>query len=246
MEPFPMSEEWLERYSRQILLKEIGGQGQQQLGQSVVGIIGAGHMGTPLLLYLAAAGVGHLLIVDDDRKNPGWATAAHPAVHALNPLVKVTTLGNGLHADHVSEQILSWDLMVLADSHPDTQQTLNAAALRTGKPLLSGWRSNETHYITACRIDNAPQTPCLSCLTSTQKELSITTDSKPDADAALTAMGDGVAGSILAMETLKTLLDIGQGLWSNLLMFSPGAGTYTMIPTQRHPLCHACNGNEHV
>ena len=276
----PVTTEWLERYSRQILLKEVGGQGQRRLGNAVVGIVGAGRMGTPLTLYLAAAGMGHLVIVDDDRPPPthraqetdtpqqqarhapqkegetpppgqhthpppsqttGRAASLSMATRPLNPLVTLTPLRMTLHPGNAMEHMRSWDLAVLACNHPETRETLNIAAQRTNTPLLSGWRAHGLYHVTASRAGGDPHAPCLLCATPTHAS-----PRNPPTPSALLDMGAGVIGAILAMETLKACLDIGDGLWHTRLTFYPKEGIYRMTPTHQNPHCPVCRDHEHT
>lgn len=238
---------WLERYSRQILLKEIGGQGQNRLGQSVVGIVGAGSIGTPLILYLAAAGVGHVIIVDDNRmahkKQSGErASLARAAAHAINPTIKTTAIHTTWHPDDTDTtgQMASWDLTVLANNCPDTRKTVKAATRRMTPPLLGHWRIGNTHYITASHADSVPNAPCLFCSEPADTHPISIRPPPIRPPSQLSHMASGVVGSILAMETLKILLGIGQGLWYTLLAFDPEKGTYKNNPTHKNPLCPVC------
>lgn len=242
----PLRDTWPERYARHIILKEIGGRGQHRLGQAVVGIVGAGRIGTPLILYLAGAGVGHLVIMDDNLTSPidphrtdsdkagGRALSAHTAAHALNPGVKTTPHNETLCLENATERLASWDLAVLANNRPETKRVLNTAAQRTGKPLLGGWNNGGTAYVTASRAGNDIHAPCLFCATT--DHLDKTATPAPH----LAQMASGVIGSILAMEALKALLGTGRGLWHTLLSFHPGQGAYHTASTHKNPLCSEC------
>ena len=154
----PMDAAWLERYSRQILLREVGGRGQQRLQQACVGIVGANPMATPLLLYLAAAGIGHLVVVDSEQAKTTCAT-----LHALNPRIKTTAMATPRRLDRAILSVGSWDLAVLTSADPATRQRINRAALHTGKTLLAGWQVGHFYGTTTTRAGHDPDTPCLLC-----------------------------------------------------------------------------------
>ena len=242
-----MNNDWAERYSRQILLKEIGGHGQHRLERASVAIVGTSSMASPLILYLAAAGVAHLMIVEENQTTEKNRNTAHTAwlgqaAQRINPGVQITVQESPWHPDTIHSHVASWDLMVLTNPHPDTQKGLNTAALQQHKPILMAWSDPMAHYITASKAGLDAHAPCLFCQTSS---LALDRPAIPPPDPRLLTLAEGVVGSLLAMESLKVLLDIGQGLWYTLLVFHSGEGTYTPIPTRHNPSCPFCQGNKH-
>ena len=233
----PMDAEWLERYSRQILLKEVGGRGQQRLNQATVGIVGAGLMGTPLILYLAAAGVGHLVVMDTERAAPACA-----AVQALNPWVQTTAVDTPSSPEQTTRQMTSWTVAVLADGEPATRQRVNQGALQAGKTLLAGWPMGPLYAMATTRAGHDPRAPCLLCA----EWSCATAPAPPSPDPILTRLGAGVIGSLLAMETIKSLLDNTHGLWYSALVFYPGEGRYDAMPVQKNLVCPACCDHSHA
>ncbi|MBF0460948.1 MAG: ThiF family adenylyltransferase [Magnetococcales bacterium] len=229
-----MDAAWLERYSRQILLKEVGGQGQNRLNHATVGVVGTGPMGTPAILYLAAAGIGHLVILDTAR---GETLCAE--VQDLNPLVKTTLLCPPLAPEQAAAHMIAWDLTVLLGVDAATRQLFNRAALQTGKPILCGWPIGSAYGMAAARASRDPDAPCLLCA----EQVCATAWVAPTPDPILTRMGAGVIGSVLAMEAIKSLLDTPNGLWYSAQVFYPEEGRYHAMPVPKNPVCLACCGH---
>ncbi|MEO5364458.1 MAG: ThiF family adenylyltransferase [Magnetococcus sp. DMHC-8] len=224
-----MDGEWLERYSRPILLGEVGGRGQRRLNQATVGIVGAGMMGTPLTLYLAGAGLGHLVVMDTVR-----SVALCAAVHLLNPLVRTTALASPVDLPGLAGQMATWQLAVLAEDEPASRALCNLAALQTGQILLGGWRLADRYVI--ARVGRDPQAPCLACVVAAGG----TVAAARHADPLLTDLGAGVVGSILAMETIRSLLDNTRNVWYSALSFCPGEGIYETMSVRKDPHCAVC------
>ena len=240
----PESGQWLERYSRQILLKEVGGQGQKRLCHAVVGIISTGTINTTLIRYLAAAGVGRLEIVNYGN----WDAREQIAATHLNSSITITLLEPREPPGWSQTQMASWDLVVVAGQPPAIRQTASIMAQHLGKPLLGSWCVGEHSIIRASRAGYDHQAPCLFC--PEPETVEGPTRTAPPITTPLTTpitmMAEGVVGSILAMESLKILLDIGQGLWHTQLTFHPETGFYQQSPTQKNPNCQLCNGPHHV
>ena len=241
-----MNTDWAERYSRQILLKEIGGHGQRRLERATVGILVTYPIATPLILYLAAAGVGHMVLIEEhpttgENSRNARTSQLSQMAQQINPWIQVTVQENPWHTDTIHSQVAPWDLVVLTNPHTETQKQLNTAALQQHKPILMAWSDPIAHYITASKAGLDAHAPCLFCQTSTAP---LNHAVIPYPDPRLQTLAGGVAGSLLAMESLKVLLDIGQGLWYTLLVFHSGERTYTPISTHTNPSCPFCQGNQ--
>lgn len=252
MSPHSPDQEWMTRYSRQIVLKEIGGLGQKVLGQSVVGVIGAGGIASPLLLYLAASGVGRLVVVDPglvEEEDLGFqsiytqtqigqcrAKSACDTLKLHNPTLVADALDVWMEADTVDIYLSDWDLMVVTTHSLKTLKAMNISALRLKKPLLAAWRDKQGITLLASRAGQQSHTPCLFCQTvdlDCEEEGMVSKD-------ALSKMAMGVVGSILAMESLKFLLSQGSMLWDSRLVFHSESSLYQTHPVYHNPHCPAC------
>ena len=243
-----------ERYLRHVLLKEIGGQGQQRLLAARVLVVGAGGLGAPLIQYLAAAGVGALGVADDDvvalsnlqrqtifrvadigaRK----ADAAAAFVANLNPDVRFEAIAARIDASNADEIFAAYDLVVEGVDSIDGRYTLNAAAIRARKPLVSAAVGRFEGHLAVFKPYAAAGLPCYRCLAP----------EAPPRDAVVNCAEEGVAGPVVgvvgalaAMEVLKELLGIGESLAGRLLIYDAlGARTRTVrLPAD--PQCKDCS-----
>jgi molybdopterin/thiamine biosynthesis adenylyltransferase len=230
----PMDTAWLERYSRQILLREVGGRGQHRLQQACVGIIGGNSMATPLLLYLAAAGVGHLVLADTGQAKTTCAT-----LHALNPRIKTTAMATPRRLDRAILSLRAWDLVVLTSADPTIRQRINRAALHSGKTLLAGWQVGNVYGMTRAEAGHDPHAPCLRCA----EQHCATLPSSPT-HPTLTQMAAGTIGCVLAMESIRFLLDTTQGICYGALVLNPEEGRYDTVPVPKNPFCPACRSDQ--
>lgn len=228
---------WLERYSRQLLLKEVGGEGQARLGQSVVGIVGTGWMATPLILYLVAAGIGHLVLLGHAKQT----TTLSATLHDLNPLVKITLTDIPHTLEQSEEQMLSWHLTLLVEADPTIRHRFNKAALHTHKTIISGWQIDTLYAITTAHAGHDPQAPCLLCLESACIT-HVAPPIPPSSHPILTQMAAGLVGSVLAMESLIFLLDTQQKTGYSASVFYPEEGRYDAVSIPKNPLCPLCSG----
>ena len=246
-----MTPEQQERYSRQIKLPQVGENGQQRLVHSRTLIIGMGGLGSPVAMYLAAAGVGHLVISDYDRvdtsnlqrqivhthSNIGElkAASARETLLRINPTIEVTVFDYELDTDELITQAERASLIIDCTDNFPSRFELNRASIATGTPLVSGaairWEGQVATFIPA-----NDSSPCYQCL-------------YPDigAEAATCAMEGviapivGVVGSIQALEALNVLLDTGGGLCGRLLILDGIAMEWQTITLPRNPGCPACN-----
>ncbi|MBF0191449.1 MAG: sulfurtransferase TusA family protein [Magnetococcales bacterium] len=238
----PPDPEWHERYSRQILLPEIGGHGQQRLNLSTVGIVAdaTGTILLPTLLYLAAAGVGHLRVTDH---HPEPLAPILDWAKANNPTVRIETAPLFPDPAHLSPWLRGLDLLLDLD-HAWPQ--LQAACLNQRLPLLTTWIGPEGRgWITGSRAGSATDLPCLACPAPTGSILPTPAHPPPQPEHTLEAPWDtlwhGLAGTLLATETLKSLLGLDDpSIWTHALSLDPALGDFQRLPRARNPACPLC------
>jgi adenylyltransferase/sulfurtransferase len=235
-----MTDEELERYARHIVLHEVGGPGQAALGRARVLVVGAGGLGSPLLLYLAAAGVGTLGVVDDDvvaLSNlqrqvlhgtpdigaPKVASAA-AAIGRLNPHVKVGTHAVRLEAGNALDLIGSYDIVADGSDNFATRYLVSDACFLAGKPLVTGALGVFDGTLTTIRAheknaDGRPN-PTYRCLFP---EAPPPGTIPSCAEAGILGALAGVLGSMMALEVMREIVGFGEGLVGRLLMIDARA-----------------------
>lgn len=247
-----MNDEQLLRYSRQILLPQLNFEGQQKLLAAHVAIIGAGGLGSPAAMYLAAAGVGHLTIADHDSVDLSnlqrqilhdsnalgrlKVDSARDRLAALNPDVRVTTLNCRVDAQRLQQLARQADVVVDASDNFATRFAVNASCVANGTPLVSGAAVRMEGQLSVF-IPRRDDSPCYRCLYREGEE--------PDAtctDNGVLAPIVGVIGSLQALETLKLLLDIGATLCGRLLLFDGLYQEWRSVKLGRDPRCPVCSG----
>ncbi len=246
--------DFLERYSRQMRLPGVGVAGQKKLEASRVLVVGAGGLGSPAAFYLAAAGVGHLRLVDDDvvdRSNlqrqilhtdAGIGTAkvdsARATLTALNPRTKVETFNERLHSRNVEALIRDCDVVFDGSDNFATRYLLNDACVKLEKPLVYGAVqrfAGQVGVFDAGR--HRGQCPCYRCLFP---EPPSPQDAPNCAEAGVLGVLPGIVGILQTTETLKLLLGIGESLAGRLLSYDALAGTFhetRLLPDPACPLC---------
>lgn len=248
-----MEDPQLLRYSRQILLMQIGIEGQQKLLDARVLIVGLGGLGSPVAMYLAASGVGRLLLADHDQVALSnlqrqivhtTATIGMPKVEsarqmlaALNPEVQVDTLQQKLDEDALRQAVQAVDLVVDCSDNFRTRFAVNRACLAAHKPLVSGAVVRFEGQVSVFRTDR-PDSPCYACLyrDSGQDEADICSQF------GVLAPAVGIIGSIQATEAIKVLLDIGDSLTGRLLLMDALSMEWRVIKLRKDPNCPVCNG----
>jgi adenylyltransferase/sulfurtransferase len=244
-----LGDEELLRYSRQILLPEIGIEGQQHLRRARVLVVGIGGLGSPVAMYLAAAGIGHLVLVDHDRVDLSnlqrqivhsnadigrhKVASAADRLRRLNPHCRIDTLDHALTANELTRQADAADLLVDCSDNFATRFALNSASLASGTPLVSGAAIRWEGQISV--FPGRAGGPCYRCL-------------YPDAgeeDTSCSANGVaapvvGVIGALQALETLKLLCGIGETLNGRLLLFDGLTQQWRTLRLGADPHCPAC------
>ena len=246
-----MNDEQLLRYSRQIMLPAIDIDGQQRLLDSRVLIIGLGGLGSPVSMYLAAAGVGHLTLCDDDKVDlsnlqrqiaHGTADIGLPKTEsakntllALNPEVNVVTINHRLTGDELLKQVEIHDLVVDASDNFATRFLINEVCVATKKPLVSGAAIRMEGQITVFRNDHA-DSPCYRCIYKDEEENQLSCS-----ESGVLSPVVGIIGSIQALETLKIICDVGKDLHGRLLIFDGKAMEWRTINLKKDPGCPVCS-----
>ena len=244
------------RYSRHILLPQFDIQGQERVSRARVLLVGVGGLGSPVALYLAAAGVGHLVLADSDRVDVtnlqrqilySTADVGHVKVEAaamhlqqLNPDIRITALAVRLEGEVLAQQVAQADVVVDASDNFSTRFELNAACVRHAKPLVSGAAIRMEAQISVflnCDLDS----PCYRCLYKDEP-------GPADACSQSGVLGPlvGIIGSMQALETLKILSGIGTSLGGRLLLLDAQQLEWRTLRLRRDPGCPVCNQNNNV
>lgn len=248
-----LSEAQFERYARHLVLDEVGEEGQQKLLQSRVLVIGAGGLGSPLLLYLAAAGVGALGVVDNDTVD--LSNLQRQIVHAtesigapkvesarrtlghINPEVKIETHALRLDDSNAAALVAQYDLVADGSDNFATRYLLNDVCYRLKKPLIGAALSPFDGQLSTFKAYLGPPHPCYRCLFREPPP----PDSVPRCETAgiLGAIA-GVMGTLQATEVLKELLGIGESLSGTLLVYDALRAGFHSIKLPRDPDCPTC------
>jgi len=253
--PRMMSEAQSKRYSRHLLIPEVGEQGQFKLLDSRVLLIGAGGLGSPAAYYLAAAGVGTLGIIDADvvdesnlqrqilhntkRIGQYKAESARETLEALNPDVKVITYLERLDESNVARIIADYDVILDGTDNFPTRYLLNDAALLANKPVVHGSVFRFEGQLTVFKPNEGP---CYRCLFPEPPPPELAPSC---AEAGVLGVLPGIIGLLQAIETIKLLLDIGDPLVGRLLTYDGLAGEFNELRLFRDPECPACGENAH-
>jgi molybdopterin/thiamine biosynthesis adenylyltransferase/rhodanese-related sulfurtransferase len=249
--PSTLSAEHRRRYSRHLLIPEVGEAGQRKLLESRILLIGAGGLGSPASLYLAAAGVGTLGIVDDDvvddtnlqrqivhsldRLGRPKVESARETIEALNPDVTVKTFPERISSENV-DRILGegWDVIVDGADNFPTRYLVNDASVWHGIPVVHGSIYRFEGQVTVFKPGEGP---CYRCLFPTPPPPELAPSC---AEGGVLGVLPGVIGSLQANEALKLALDIGEPLVGRLLLFDALPASFTEVALRRDPNCPVC------
>jgi len=249
--PRTLTPEQRQRYSRHLLLPEVGADGQQKLLDAKVLLLGAGGLGSPTALYLAAAGVGTIGIVDDDvvdvtnlqrqvihttgRVGELKVDSAEQAINDLNPDVKVVKYATRLDASNIVEIVEGWDMVVDGVDNFPTRYLLNDATVRMGIPVVSAAILGFEGQLSVFKPHEGP---CYRCLFR----------QPPPAELAPSCGANGVLGVLpgtmgllQATEVVKLILGVGDPLIGRLLMYDALGATVTELKVRRDPECPICS-----
>jgi molybdopterin/thiamine biosynthesis adenylyltransferase/rhodanese-related sulfurtransferase len=252
--PRALAEGQRRRYSRHLLIPEVGEEGQQKLLDAKILLIGAGGLGSPASLYLAAAGVGTLGIVDDDvvddtnlqrqivhneeRLGTSKAESAKETIEALNPDVTVKTFRERLTSENV-DRILGegWDVIVDGADNFPTRYLLNDASVWHDIPVVHG---SIFRFEGQTTVFKPHEGPCYRCLFPQPPPPELAPSC---AEGGVLGVLPGIVGSLQASEALKLVLGIGDSLVGRLLLFDALETTFTEVSLRRDPSCPVCGEN---
>ncbi|MGD9773453.1 HesA/MoeB/ThiF family protein [Diaphorobacter sp.] len=250
-----MNDDQLLRYSRHILLDEIGIEGQERILAAHVLIVGAGGLGSPAALFLGSAGVGTLTLVDDDvvdltnlqrqiahtseRVGQPKVESAAQAVRAINPLVTVRALRQRMDAAALDALVAQADVVLDCTDNYRTRQAINAACVAQRKPLVAGAAIRFDGQISVYdpRQDDSP---CYACLFSPTAQF----DEVQCSTMGVFAPMVGIIGTMQAAEALKLIAGVGTSLAGRLLMLDGRDMQWTEVRMQRDPACPVCGAHQ--
>ncbi|MGH8670183.1 MAG: HesA/MoeB/ThiF family protein [Burkholderiales bacterium] len=243
-----MNDEQLLRYSRHILLPEIGVEGQERLQRSRVLIVGAGGLGCPAALYLAAAGVGRLTLADSDKVDltnlqrqilyraevvgTPKVEAARAALNAINPEIEIGVLQSRVDFQTAERLVAQSDLVLDCTDNFATRHLLNRACVQQRKPLVSGAAIRFDGQVMVFDL-RQPSAPCYACLFPEEGEVEEVQCSVMGVFAPLA----GIVGATQAMEALKLLAGIGDSLSGRLLLLDAKNADWRTVRVPRDPAC---------
>ena len=247
-----MNDDQLLRYSRHILLDELGIEGQQRLLAAHVLVIGAGGLGSPVLMYLGTAGVGRITVVDHDTVDltnlqrqiahnlsrvgtPKVASAAQ-TIAAINPEIEVIALQERADAARLHTWVAGADLVLDCSDNFATRHAVNAACVVHGKPLVSGAAIGFDGQISVYDT-RSDANPCYACIFPPEA----TFEEVRCATMGVFAPLVGIIGTMQAAEALKLLAGVGSSLAGRLQMLDGRAMEWTEIRMARNPACPVCS-----
>lgn len=245
-----LNDEELLRYSRQILLAQIDVAGQLKLKQSRVLIVGLGGLGSPVALYLAAAGVGELhladfdsvdltnlqrqIIHDSEQIGVSKVDSAIVRLTAINPQIRLVPHRAALDEDALAAAVAAVDLVLDCSDNFGTREAVNAACVAAGKPLVSGAAIRLEGQLAVFDPRN-PTSPCYHCLYGHGSEAELTCS-----EAGVVGPLVGLVGSLQALEALKLLAGFGEPLVGRLLLVDALGSRFRELRVKRDPSCSVC------
>ena len=246
-----MNDQELLRYSRQIMLPDVDIEGQEKLLTARVLIIGLGGLGSPVAMYLAAAGVGHLVLADfdtvdlsnlqrqiahtTDRIGQTKVESAAQTLHALNPDVQITCISHALDVESLALQVANVDVVVDCCDNFTTRFAVNAACVTAKVPLVSGAAIRLEGQVAV--FDNRdPNCPCYRCLYDEGSEENTTCA----ANGVLSPLV-GIIGSMQALEAIKLIVGFGKSLAGKLLVFDARYSQWRELKLPKDSRCPVCS-----
>jgi molybdopterin/thiamine biosynthesis adenylyltransferase/rhodanese-related sulfurtransferase len=251
-----LSKEEIQRYSRHLIMPEVGMEGQLKLKRARVLTIGTGGLGAPLGLYLAAAGVGHLGLVDFDvvdnsnlQRQVTFTTqdvgkpksaAAKARLSALNPMIEITAYETRLTSDNALDLFRDYDIIVDGTDNFPTRFLVNDACVILGKPNVYG---SIFRFEGQATVFGYPGGPCYRCLYPEPPPPGLVPSC---AEGGVLGVLPGIIGSIQAMETIKLILGTGEPLVGRLLLFDALAMRFRELKLKRNPECPVCGDHRTI
>ncbi len=247
------TDEQLERYARHIILRDVGGAGQTALLQARVLVVGAGGLGSPMLSYLAAAGVGAIGIVDDDAVDlsnlqrqiihatadigTGKSESAAASMAALNPDVKVVQHNKRLTANNAAEIIDAYDIVADGTDNFKTRHIVNDTCVALKKTLVSAAIGPFEGQIATFKPHAGEGWPCYRCFLPEEPPEDM---QRTCSDIGILGAVAGVVGTLQATEVLKEILGIGESLAGKMLFYDALTASTRTIKLPQDPKCPIC------
>lgn len=247
---FGFTEDQIKRYSRHIILPEVGGKGQRKINEAKVFVVGAGGLGSPIALYLSAAGVGTIGIIDGDvvdlsnlhrqiihhtaDLNRPKVQSAKERIEGLNPDVKVITYQERLDSKNALDIIKDYDVIVDGSDNFPTKFLVNDAAYFAKKPLVHG---GILRFVGQVLTILPEKSACYRCLFYSPPPPGVVPSCQ---EAGVLGVLAGLIGSIQSAEVLKIILNIGNLLTNRLLTYDAIKTGFREIKVQRNPRCPLC------
>lgn len=244
-----MDDNQLLRYSRQILLPQIELSGQEKLAQATVFIAGLGGLGSPVAMYLAAAGIGHLILADFDRVDLSnlqrqiihetsqigqlKIASAQARLRALNPEVQTTLITDRLEPNVLEIHVKKADVVVDCSDNFPTRFALNAVCVQQKKPLVSGAAQRFTGQVSV--FLPLPTSPCYRCLYTDEEG-----EGETCTETGIIAPLSGIIGSIQALEVMKVILNLGEVLSGKLLLLDALTMEWRSLKIRQDLACPVC------
>lgn len=251
-----LTDEQLLRYSRQIMLPDVEINGQETWLNSSVLVLGLGGLGSPVAMYLAAAGIGELVLVDDDevelsnlqrqiahhskRIGQPKVDSARNTVSALNPDVKVRTIFSRLSEEELTSLVATVDLVVDCTDNFSTRFAINRACFSNKKPLVSGAAIRMEGQVAVYDPVN-PESPCYQCLYKEGDDENLTCS-----ESGVLSPVVGIIGSVQALEALKVLASVGKTLAGRLLLLDAKTMEWRTLKLRKDPKCAICSATSTV
>lgn len=249
-----MTDDQLLRYSRHILLDDIGIEGQERILAAHAVIVGAGGLGSPAALFLGAAGVGHITVIDDDtvdltnlqrqiahtseRVGSAKVESIRTAVHAINPEVRITALQQRADADLFDRLLPTASIVLDCCDNYRTRHLINAACVRHRKPLVAAAALRFDGQLMVMDPREA-QAPCYACVFPPEADF----EEEQCATMGVFAPLVGTMGSLQACEALKLIAGCGQPATGRLMMFDSRRMDWSNMRVAKMPNCPICGNN---
>ena len=247
------TDDQLERYSRHIILREVGGEGQKALMKAKVLVVGAGGLGSPVCLYLAAAGIGAIGIVDDDVVDLSnlqrqiihqtqaidglKVNSAKAAMRALNPEVTVVTYPERLTVANIDSIIEGYDIIADGTDNFETRLLVSDTCVKLEKTLVSAALGPFDGQLATFKPHTHGDQPCYRCFVP---EAPTADGQGTCADNGVLGAVAGVMGSMQALEVLKEIVGVGDSLAGKMLFYDALTAKQRVVKLPRDPSCAAC------
>ena len=246
-----MTETELDRYSRHILLREIGGQGQSKLRKAKVLVVGAGGLGSPILSYLAAAGVGTIGVIDDDLVSLSnlqrqvlfdedhldypKVFAVKDKIKKLNPFIDILPFNRRLTMLEAELLFIEFDLIVDGSDNFSTRQVVNLACVKLNKPLVSGAISQWEGQVSI--FNETKNSACYACIFPIEPADGLAPNC---AEGGVMGALPGIIGSVMASEVIKKITGAGVNLTNKLMIFDALNNEFSKINIKKNIDCKIC------